>query len=135
MNYKRMGIAFVAVVVAALAYEFVVYGVLLKDLHRPHYGSLLRFESEVNQAGMLVWALVGAAVATYFFASYVSGRKSGFVPGLIFGACLGVMAAVVPQAYNGLLFKDWPFFPHWALAGFGENLLVGIVLGLLYRES
>ena len=135
MNYKRMGIAFTAVVVAALAYEFAVYGVFLKGLHRPHYGSLLRFESEVNQGGMFAWALVGAAVVSYSYASYVSGRKSGIVSGLIFGACLGMIAAVVPQAYNNLLFQDWPFFPHWALAGFGENLLVGLVLGLVYRES
>lgn len=135
MNYKRMGIAFVTVLVTALAYEFIVYGILFRGLHQPHYGTLLRPELEVGQGRMFVWALVGAVVVTYFFATYVSGRKSGLLPGVIFGACLGMIAAVVPQAYNSLLVKDWPFFPQWALAGFGENFLVGVVLGLVYRES
>ena len=34
-----------------------------------------------------------------------------------------------------MLLVDWPFYRHWAPAGFGEFLVVGITLGLIYREK
>ena len=134
MNYKRMAVAAAAAFVAAMAYEIAVFGLLLQDLHRPHYGSLLVPEGEINNGAMFGWTLVGAVAISFFYAQFAKGRNPGWVNGALFGACLGMVAAVVPQAYNGIFLKAWPFFPHWALAGFAEQVFLGIVLGLTYRE-
>lgn len=135
LNLKRATLAAVAVVIAALAYEIVVYGVLLQRLHAPHYGTLLRMDADVNHGGVMALVVAGAAVVTLFYSQFARGRTPGLGTGALFGASLGVMASVIPQLTQGLILQSWPFASPWALAGFGEHLVVGVVLGLTYRGT
>lgn len=133
MNTKRLLLAFVAALVAANLYEFLVYGVLLKDFHA-QFPNLLKPEDQMPMLRMFLTGAFGVAVATVFYALFARGRASGVMTGIIFGIFMGLCAAWIPQAYNKMLLINWPFYLHWAAAGFGEFLLVGIVLGLVYRD-
>ena len=133
MNTKRLLLAFVAAVLVANVYEFLVYGMLLKSFHA-QFPNLLKPEGQIPMLRMFLTGAFGVAVASVFYALFARGRASGLMTGIVFGVLMGLSNAWVPQAYNKMLLINWPFYLHWATAGFCESLVVGIVLGLVYKD-
>lgn len=133
MNTKRLLLAYVAALAAANLYEFLVYGVLLKDFHG-QFPNLLKPEDQMPALRMFLTGAFGVAVQTVFYALFARGRAAGVMTGVVFGAMMGICAAWIPQAYHKMLLLNWPFYLPWALSGFGDFLTVGIVLGLVYRD-
>jgi len=83
---------------------------------------------------MFLTGALNTSLVTLFYALFARGRASRLSTGIVFGVLLGAIAGWIPQASNQLLFNNYPFYSHWAPAIFVEFLLMGIVLGLVYRE-
>jgi hypothetical protein len=133
INTKRLWLAFVAALVTAYVYEFVVYGVALHSFHamQPRW---LKPENELPMLRMYLSDAVGVALLTVFYALFARAGAARLSTGVVFGIFVGLIAGWMPQVYNKLLLVDWPFYKVWAPAGFGEFLVIGIVLGLVYRN-
>ena len=133
INTKRMLLAYVVVLVVDNLYGFLVFGKAFHSFHA-QYAAWLKPEAEIPFLRFFLVGAVNAALITLFYALFARGRASRLSTGIVFGGLLGLIAGWIPQAANKLLFVNYPFYTHWAPAVFGEFLLMGIVLGLLYRE-
>ncbi len=133
IDTKRMIWAFLAALAVAVLYEILVYRVLLNDFHAAHSDWLRPLEHFAGLRYFLTLAL-DTALITLFYALFARHRASSLSTGIVFGVLLGLIAGWAPQAFNKLYFQDYPFYLHWGPAIFGEFVLVGVVLGLVYRE-
>jgi len=133
INTKRMLLAYVAVLVVDNLYGFLVFGWALHSFHA-QYPTWLKPEPELPFLRMFLTGAVNVALVTLFYALFARNQASRLSTGIVFGVLLGLIAGWIPQATNKLLFINYPFYTHWAPAIFGEFLLIGIVLGLVYRE-
>jgi hypothetical protein len=133
LSTKRLLLAYVAVLLVDNLYGFLVFGMALHSFHA-QYPAWLKSEAELPYLRMFLTGALNAALVTLFYALFARGRASRLSTGIVFGALLGAIAGWIPQATNKLLFNGYPFYSHWAPAIFGEFLLMGIVLGLVYRE-
>ncbi len=133
INTKRLVIAFLVTLVVCYVYEFLVYAVAFHSFHATQ-ARWLKPEAEMNMLRMYLSSAVGVALVTLFYALFARGGASRLSTGIVFGVLLGFIAGWMPQVYDKLLLVDWPFYKYWAPAGFGEFLLMGITLGLVYRD-
>lgn len=133
INTKRMIWAWLAAVVVVTAFEFVVFEMALANFHAEH-ADWLKPSGELPRLRMFLTTALNLALVTLFYALFARHRASSISTGLVFGVLLGLIAGWVPQAFNKMLFVDYPFYLHWGTALFAETVLVGIVLGLVYRE-
>lgn len=133
INTKRMLLAFVVALAVSYAYEELVFNLALADFHA-RYPTWLKAQADLNIVRILLTGALNMALITLFYTLFARNRASSLSTGLVFGALLGLIAGWIPQAFNRLLFVDYPFYPTWALAIFCETVLIGIVLGLVYRE-
>ena len=133
INTKRMLLAFVVVLVVDNLYGYLVFGRALHSFHAG-YPNWLKPEAEVHFLRLFLTGALNVALVTLFYALFARNRASRLTTGIVFGVLLGLIAGWIPQAANKLLFVNYPFYMHWAPAVFGEFLLMGIVLGLVYRE-
>ena len=131
INTKRMLLAFVVALVVVNLYDFVVFRWALGSLHAAHK-NLLR--TDVPFLRYFLTGALNVALITLLYALFARGKASRLSTGVVFGFLLGLIAGWVPQAYNKLVLADYPFYTAWAWAVFGGYLLIGIVLGLVYRE-
>ena len=133
LNTKRMLLAYLAVLVVDNLYGYLVFGMALHSFHAG-YPTWLKPETELPFLRMFLTGALNTALVTLFYTLFARGRASRLSTGVVFGFLLGLIAGWVPQATYKLLFVSYPFYTRWAPAIFGEFLLMGIVLGLLYRE-
>ncbi len=133
LNTKRLVLAFVVVLVVDNLYGFLVFGWALHSFHA-RYATWLKPEAELSFLRMFLTGALNVALVTLFYALFARNRASRLSTGIVFGILLGFIAGWIPQASNKLLFVNYPFYTHWAPAIFGEFLLMGIILGLVYRE-
>ncbi len=134
LNTKRMLLAYVIVLVVDFLYGFLMFGKAFYSFHAG-YPNWLKPEAELPFLRMFLTGALNAALVTLFYALFARGRASQLSTGIVFGLLLGLIAGWIPQASNKLLFVNYPFYTHWAPAIFGEFLLMGIVLGLVYRPG
>jgi hypothetical protein len=134
INTKRLLLAYVAVLVLDNLYGFLVFGWALHSFHG-RYPELLKKEADLSFLRMFLTGALNVALVSLFYALFARNRASQLSTGIVFGVLLGLIAGWIPQATNKLLFLNYPFYTHWAPAIFGEFLLMGIVLGLVYREQ
>ncbi len=133
INTKRMILAFLVALVVDNLYGYLVFGRALHSFHAG-YPTWLKSELELPFLRMFLTGALSTALITLFYALFARGRASRLSTGIVFGVLLGLIAGWVPQAMNKLLFVNYPFYTHWAPAIFGELVLMGIVLGIVYRE-
>jgi hypothetical protein len=128
-----MVLAFLVALVVALLYEYAVFEIALRDFHAAH-SVWLKPQEELPRLRMFLTLALNLALVTLFYALFARHRASRLSTGLVFGVLLGLIAGWVPQAFNKMLFVNYPFYLHWGTASFVETVLVGAVLGLVYRE-
>jgi hypothetical protein len=134
MSTKRMLIAWVVALVALNIYDFAVFAYALRDFHA-QFPRWLKPDTELPMLKMFLTGAFNTAVVTVFYALFARAGAARLSTGIVFGCLLGLIAGWVPQASWKLLFVDYPFYPMWAAAIFGEYLLLGLVLGLVYKEQ
>ncbi len=133
INTKRMLLAYVVALVVDNLYGFLLFGMAFHSFHAGQ-ARWLKPESDLPMFRMFLTGAVNVALVTLFYALFARHRASRLSTGVVFGGLLGLIAGWIPQATNKLLFANYPFYTHWAPAIFGEFLLLGIVLGLVYRD-
>jgi len=135
MNTTRVALAAVAATVVDAVYGFVVYGNLLT-------GQFAAFPAVFRSAEtgaaylplMFACIFVGMIAVSYIYAKGYEGR-SGLQEGLRFGVLLAIFNAgyFIGTDY-GILNIGGQLAVFMALAGLGEWLLVGSVIGLVYKR-
>lgn len=133
INTRRLLVTFVVVLAVAFLYEWVVFDIALRDFHA-QFPDRLTPQDQLPMLRMFLTLGLSTALVTVFYALFARNRASSLMTGLVFGVFLGLIAGWIPQAYNKMLFVDYPFYPTWAVAIFGEMVVVGATLGLVYRE-
>lgn len=133
INTKGMLIAYIAALVVDNVYGFLVFGMALHSFHA-RYPTWLKSEAELSFLRMFLTGALNTALVTLFYALFARGRASRLSTGIVFGVLLGLIAGWIPQVTYKLLLVNYPFYLHWAPAIFCEFLLMGMVLGLVYRE-
>ncbi len=133
MNTQRMFLAFLVALLLVYLYGIVVFGYALDSFHVAHQ-KWLRPPAQVPVARAMLMTALHVAVVTLFYALFARGQASRLSTGLVFGVLLGLVAGWIPEARTAMLLADYPFYAAWAPAIFGEYMVMGAALGLVYRE-
>jgi hypothetical protein len=135
MNYGRLVVAALAATAMDALYGFVVWGQLLSrefgrypDIFRPA-GDMSGFPL------MFLGIFAGMCFAAWIYAKGYEGG-SGAVEGLKFGVIIGLLMAAYISATNyGTMRIGKKLALTYLIGGFGEWLVAGIVIGLLYKPA
>jgi hypothetical protein len=135
MNYGRITIAAVAGTIVDAVYGFVIYGnVLTSEFAR--FPGVYRPAADTSYMPILFGGVFLAALAAAYI--YAKGYEGGAGPreGVRFGVVLGLFAL----GYSGLvnyavLNIDSTLGLYIAIAGFVEWVLVGAVIGTVYKPG
>jgi hypothetical protein len=135
MNYGRLAGAAVAAFVVDMIYGFVVYGMLLQG-EFSRYPAIYRPPEDMSYLPFLMLAiLIGTFTATYIYAKGYEGG-AGAVEGARFGACIGVFVGGYIGLVNyAVMNLGRRITLSVGVAGFVEWVLLGIVIGLVYKPS
>ena len=135
MNYTRIVAAALAATVVDGLYGFLVWGkVLAGEFGR--YPEIYRPGSDTSAFPlMFAGILVGMLCATWIYTKGHQGG-SGLSEGLRFGIVMGLfMAAYFAGVNYGTMRIGKKMALTYAAGGFGEWLLVGLVIGLVYKPA
>ena len=132
MNYTRLALAAVAATIADIVYGFAVYGNLLTSSFLAQGAIYRSAESQMEYmpigAAGLVLAMVAAAMV------FAVSNFRGVGGGLQFGFLLAVFAIGTGVVVNyATLNMTEDHAARMVVAALGEWLLVGAVIGLVYR--
>ncbi len=135
MNYGRLAAAAVVGAVVDMAYGFLVYGVLLRGQFG-QYPSVYRPAEDMSYMPFLfLGILVAMFAAAYMYAKGYEGG-SGVQEGVRFGAAVGVlMIGYVAIVNYAVLNIGRRLAGSLAAAGFVEWLVLGLVIGLIYKPA
>jgi hypothetical protein len=135
MNYTRIVVAAVVATVVDALYGFLVWGMVLN-------GEFARYPSVYRPGGdlsalplMLTGVLVAMLLASCIYAKGYE-RGTGLTEGLRFGALMGLFVGAYNAGVNyGTLRIGKRMALTYGVGWFGEWLLVGIAIGLVYRPA
>jgi hypothetical protein len=136
MNYARLVLAAVAATVFDAVYGFLVYGMLIAP-EFSRYPGVYRS----NEAGMAFLPLMFAGLFIAFAAAaiiYAKGYEggSGVAEGARFGFLLAVFVVFAFAAVNyAVLNIGRRLAVMTAAAGFVEWLVIGVIIGLVYKPA
>ena len=136
MNYSRIALATLGGTVAYFFVGFLLFAILpfmVNEFRK--YPAVYRAQDEIKKvmpAGMLAMLIAIGALAVLYALMYRGG--SGLVEGALFGALIGVFAigSFVVHNYVNLQI-GWKLTVLQAVAYFCEWVIVGIVMGMIYR--
>ena len=135
MNFGRLVAAALAATVLDAAYGLAVWGQLLNG-EFGRYPAIFRPGGDTSGfALMFLGILVGMCCAAFIYAKGYEGG-SGAVEGLKFGVVIGLlMAAYISAANYGTMRIGKKLAATYLIGGFGEWLVAGIVIGLVYKPA
>ena len=135
MNYARIALAAAAAFVFDALYGYLVYGVLLASQFAS-YPDVYRPATDTSHFPVLFAAIfVGAVVAAYIYAKGYEGG-SGVAEGARFGAALGAFVGGYVTLINWAVLRIGRSLAlSMVAAAFVEWLLVGLVIGLVYKPA
>ena len=132
MNYTRLALAALAGVIADFAYGFAVYGNLMTSSFLAQGGIYRAAESQMEYMPIGAAGLVLAMVAAAMLFAVSSFR--GVSGGVQFGFLLAVFAIGTGVVVNyATLNMTEDHAANMTAAALGEWLVVGAVIGLVYR--
>ncbi len=136
MNYGRLAMAAVAATVVDGVYGFVVYGNILSG-EFARYPAIYRSSETQTQFLPLMFAgiLFAMLVASYLYAKGYEGGN-GLQEGMRFGVLIGlVMVGYVAGVNYAIMNIGRRMAAYYALAGLVEWVVVGMVIGFVYRPT
>ena len=135
MNYTRLVLAALAATIVDGVYGFLVWGkVLAGEFGR--YPEIYRPGDDLSAFPvMFAGIFVGMLLATWIYAKGYQGG-SGLQEGLKFGVVMGLFLAAYFSGVNfGTMRIGMKMAATYAVGGFGEWLLVGLAIGLVYKPA
>lgn len=137
MDYKRLALAAVVAFVVDAIYGVVVWMMLLGNEFQANVPGVFRPEAEMNTKMPLVFAggLLGIFVLTYIYAKGYEGGN-GVKEGARFGLLIGLFILFFVSAgiYGSFNISE-RLAMLASLASFVEMIVVGTVIGALYRPA
>ena len=135
MNYTRLVIAAVVATIVDAAYGFVVWGKVLAD-EFGRYPAIYRPGDDLSGFPLMFAAIfVAMLFASYIYAKGYEGGSS-LAEALKFGVIMGLFLAAYFSGVNyGTMRIGKKMALTYAAGGFGEWLLVGLAIGLVYKPS
>jgi hypothetical protein len=134
MNYGRLAGAAVAAAVVDMIYGFVVYGMLLQGQFALYPAIFRPADDMSHMPYLMLGVLIMTAAATYIYAKGYEGGP-GVGEGVRFGAAAGVFIVGISVVNFGVMNIGRRITAGMAAAGFVEWLVVGAVIGLVYKPS
>ena len=136
MNWKQFIIAVIVGLVALGAMDFIVNVLLLGNAYAPLMGTVFRSEVDMNSK---MWAMyLGEFIFVLLFVwVYTHGLKGkGIMEGLRYGLYIGLMLWVLSSL------AMWAMFPvtawlawMWAIFGIIEMIILGLIVGAIYKTA
>ena len=113
---------------------FVLHGVIMANTYMKY--TEVFTQEQANPIWFLVIGICTTIVAAIIFAKTRGSWGEGVAGGATYGFFLGLFA-FFPQFYNSLIIEGWPYYLGWCWAGIGmiEWVIVGAVLGLVYKQA
>jgi hypothetical protein len=136
VNYTRLVLAAVVAWVVDSIYGFLVFGLALSSEFGRYPGVFRSFDA-VNALLPLMFAstLIGILAVAYIYAKGYEGGP-GLQEGLRFGICFGFFELFAISIPNYVVYNyGRKLAVETAVAGFVEMLIMGIVLGLVYKPA
>jgi hypothetical protein len=135
MNYGRLVLAAVVATVVDAVYGLVVWGMVLNG-EFGRYPQLYRPANDMSGFPlMFTGILLALLVAAWIYAKGYEGG-SGLMEGLKFGVTLGLFVGLyVSSTHFGTMPIGKKLALNYAVGQFGEFLLVGLAIGLVYRPA
>ena len=136
MNYARVAAAAAAAWIVDGLYGFVVYGQLLNAEFAKYPGVFRPLEAmNAKMPFLFAGLLLTMLVASYIYAKGYEGG-SGVAEGARFGAALGVFVGGYSTLINWAVLRIGRSLAlSMVVAAFVEWLLVGLVIGLVYKPA
>ncbi len=135
MNYGRLALAAVLGTVADMTYGFVAYGMLLTGQFSQYPGVYRPADDMSHMPVLVAGAFVAVLAATFIYSKGYEGR-GGVEEGLRFGAVMGLFCVGYAAMVNyAVLNIGRRLAVGLAAAGFAEWLVVGLVIGLVYKPA
>ena len=135
MNYGRIAAAAIAAAFVDAVYGFLVYGMLLTGSFA-QYPGVYRPQADTSYMPFLFAGILLATVAASCI--YAKGYEggAGIQEGLRFGALIGLFSVGYTVVVNYATMNIGPTLASsMAAAAFVEWLLVGMVIGAVYRPA
>lgn len=134
MNFARLSAAALVAWVADMAFGYLVYGVLMRDLFAQH-PEVFRPEAETNVALGFAASLLGFFVFAYVYAKGYEGGP-GLQEGLRCGVLVGLLLVSFAVVWNYVTLRlSGTFGVYMAVATLLEMSLMGIIIGSIYRPA
>ena len=133
INTKRLLLAYVLALLVGAGYENLVYGFALHNFHA-QFPNWLRPEGEMPLVRMMLSSAFNVALVTVFYALFARKGGARLSTGVTYGLFLGFIAGWMQQLMPRMVFREYPFYLAWGTANFGYFLVLGIVLGLAYKN-
>ncbi len=137
MKHKYCLLASIAVFIAMFAVEFVIHGLCLSGIYE-ETAALWRSKAEMESMMWMMW-LGYLIFAPFFVCIYSKGYeegKSGLSQGLRFGALIGMMLApMMALGWYAVLPMPKMLAIYWGAGSFIEYLLLGAVVGLVWKKE
>jgi len=135
MNYTRIVVAAVVATVVDAAYGFLVWGQVLSG-EFARYPNIYRPNDDMSAMPLMFAGIfVGLLFASWIYAKGYEGG-SGLTEGLKFGVIMGLFLAAYFSGVNyGIMRIGKKMALTYAAGGFGEWLLVGTAIGLVYKPA
>jgi hypothetical protein len=135
MNWKKFGIAFIAVYIVNRILSFLIHAVWLGET----YGSLSHLWRPDADLVAKQWIMfVTAAFYCFFFVYiYIRGcENKGLIEGIRFGAIIGLFFGV-PMSYDWYVILAIPYSLalKWFLSGMLTSIIMGVVVATLYKPE
>jgi len=134
INTKRLLLAYALAVLVGAGYQNLVYGFALHNFHA-QYPDLLKPQDQLPMARMMLSSALNVALITVFYALFARGGAARLSTGVLFGVFLGLIAGWMQQLMPHMVLNNYPFYLAWGPANFGYFLVLGVVLGLVYKDK
>src|SRR5262245_17050288 len=137
MNMSRVALATVVAFVVDQVYGFAVWGTLLMPDFELYRGVFRSKEAVMaNLPLMMAGSLVAIFALAFIYAKGYEGGRPGVVEGLRFGCVFGTfMVAGIAVGNYATLNIGRKLAVETAVAAFAEALLVGALLGAVYKPA
>lgn len=134
MNVPRLALAAVVAWLVDGVFGFLIYGQLIAGRFAAYPG-VFRAADRMPIPVMLLGSLIGMFALAYVYAKGYEGG-SGAAEGVRFGAAIGIVfLGIVWMGDYAILNIGRRLAVMWAVTGFIEILIVGLVLGALYKPA
>jgi hypothetical protein len=133
MKLQRLLVATLVLGIVWNAYDFLVQGVLLRNL----YASLSFFRQDAPLVWLIVGDFVGALVFIWVYDRVYDSFGGGAGGGAKYGMYAGVLTSFPTWLFMSALIVGWPYALSWLWVtnGIIFAVLGGAVAGAVYRKA